>query len=121
MLTFLSGTQRGMGDHEQVVQNAFIPLNVFEESGDRYWQALCLHTLGSLHHVFGDYEGSLRYYQQCIEKVQGAEQKWLIGRALDGVGTAYQSLGEHEKGFSTMARVFAPLKRGGAGWARPGP
>ncbi len=110
VLNVLGGVQLSLGNYERSLSYLAEALKLFRTLGDSYWQARSLHFIGVAHHELGDLERSLQYHLESLKlfedpgaPVDPEEAKVAVGRALTGLGTVYQSLGDHQKPWSTTS------------------
>ena len=74
-----------------------------------------LNVIGGGYHDVGDYERAQNYHQQALELYEGLDASEADGtvmgaRAMDGLGTVFQSMGRHRPQQWRQACVSPPLQ-----------
>lgn len=62
-----------------------------------FYHAQCLILRGHISYRYGDLQSSIEYYKQSQKISQGHRLKWLYGKALGSMGSAYLIICEYEK------------------------
>ncbi|NIT55214.1 MAG: hypothetical protein GWN00_02875, partial [Aliifodinibius sp.] len=88
-LMFTACVYRSMGDYDQSYLDLQRCIEFFHKSKNTTWEALSLLSLAMTCEQIGDYKGMRRYNQQIVKLVTEPELQWMVGRALDGIGTIY--------------------------------
>jgi signal transduction histidine kinase len=101
-LALLGMVHRSLGDFDKALSVAFAAQKIIDKSDKPAWRAAICNVIGGCYHDVGDFERALAYHQQAWEAYQqlnDAEQAQTVAgaRALNGIGTVYQSMAKYGK------------------------
>jgi signal transduction histidine kinase len=102
---------RSMGDYDQSYLDLKRCVEFFHIRRDKLWEATSLLSLALTCEQIGDYEGMQQYNQRIIQKVTQPELQWIVGRALDGIGTIHYRSGDYKKAIGYYEKSLATCRR----------
>ena len=68
---------------------------IAEELGNAYSKMIAYNAMGSILHVRGSYDLSLKYYRQALEIAEATKNDSLKASALTGIGASLWQVGKH--------------------------
>ena len=93
----LSRANRGLGLHEEGIQQATEALGIYERLGDTIAQARCWKGLAKLFRLEGQLNTAEKAASRAIDRLPEKGQEFLTCQSLRGLGDVYRSKREREK------------------------
>ncbi|MGB3509876.1 MAG: tetratricopeptide repeat protein, partial [Microcoleaceae cyanobacterium] len=63
----------------------------------RYWDSICLNSLGLAYYSLGEYHKAIEYLQKSLQIAMEIGDRYKEGNALGNLGLAYYSLGDYRQ------------------------
>ncbi len=117
-LTFEACVYRSMGDYDQSYLHLRRCVEFFRKCRNTFWEAVALLSLGNTCEQIGDNKGVRRHYRRLIKIATEPEQQWMVGRALDGIGTIYYNFGQYKKAIEYYEKSLTKFRNDVVGKAR---
>jgi len=87
---------RSVGSFDQSLPRMYEALKFFKENDLPFWQGDCQYSIGLLYQEIGDCEKALDHFKETITAAENCGARWLVARALNGMGAALHGMGENE-------------------------
>jgi predicted ATPase len=111
-LGFLAEAQARTGQHEQALVTVDEALTLLEKTRERHWEAELHRIKAKILLAKGDQAGAESNLQMAIDVARRQEAKsWELRAAID-FSRLWQSIGEKEKAWHTLAETYAWFKEG---------
>lgn len=117
-LTFEACVYRSMGDYDQSYLDLRRCVEFFRKCRSTFWEAVALMSLGMTCEQIGDNKGVRQHNRRLIKIATEPEQQWMVGRALDGIGTIYYNLGQYKKAIEYYEKSLTKFRNHVVGKAR---
>jgi CHAT domain-containing protein/tetratricopeptide (TPR) repeat protein len=98
--------QRTAPSRRAAIEKYQIALQFFQTSGDRYWQALTLYSIGATLMELGEFRKALEYLNPSVPIFQTLGSKSREAAALNFIGGAYDILGDLYKALDYYDRAL---------------
>lgn len=108
---------RSLGDFEQALTLSLEGLRTVRRTGNKVWEGLLLNVIGGGYHDVGDYARARDSHARALEIYESldeseAEEGTVMGaRALDGLGTVHNSLGQHAEALEYELRALELFRK----------
>ena len=110
-LTFEACVYRSMGDYDQSYLDLKLCVEFFRKCGNIIWETNALLGLALTCEQIGDSKGVRRHNRRIIKIVTEPERQWMVGRALDGIGTIYYNRGQYNKALEYYEKSLATCRK----------
>jgi signal transduction histidine kinase len=87
--TFVGCVYRSLGDYDRSYLDLTECVDYFRERGDHFWESIVAMSLAITCEQIGDTKGMERYNRRVIGIATDPELRWMVGRALNGLGNRY--------------------------------
>ncbi|MGH9969473.1 MAG: CHAT domain-containing protein, partial [Pyrinomonadaceae bacterium] len=85
-------------------------LSLWRQLGQKYWEALCLNSLGQTYNSLDDKQKALDYFNQALALQRDVGDRHGEASTLDAVAEIYHQLGEEQKALDYFNRAL-PLRK----------
>ena len=103
---FVGAVYRSLGDYDQAFLEGLEPAEYFASQADSKWEAIARLSLAMTSQELGDFQGARRQCEKILELKEGADEQWLVGRALSGIGAAYDAMNNHREALRYHLRAL---------------
>lgn len=103
---------RSIGSFDGALAGMYKALELFSARGDHFWEAGTLYDLGLLYLETRDYKKAKENFEGCVKTMESlSPDSWMLGRALNGLGTTLKHMGHYDEAIEYNHRGLAIFQK----------